>query len=157
MQRHQFSDKCPYSQTYGFSSSHVWMLELDHKEDWAQNWCFVSNCGAGVPWTARRSNHSILKKINPAYSLEGLMLKLKFQSFGHLMQRANSLEKTLILGKIESRKRRGQQRIRRWHHQLNGHEFKQTLRDGEGQGSLACFSPWGGKESDVTQWLSNNP
>ena len=65
-----------------------------------------------VPWTARRSNQSIIKEINPEYSLEGLMLKLKFQYFGHLMQRTNSLEKTLILGKIEGRRRRGQQRMR---------------------------------------------
>ena len=65
-----------------------------------------------VPWTARRSNQFILKKINPGYSLEGLMLKLKFQYLGHLMQRADSLEKTLILGKIEGRRRRGQQRMR---------------------------------------------
>ena len=65
-----------------------------------------------VPWTARRSNKSILKEINPEYSLEGLMLKLKLQYFGHLMQRANSLEKTLMLGKTEGRRRRGQQRMR---------------------------------------------
>ena len=74
------------------------------------------NCGVGeesrVPWTARRSNQSILKEINPGSSLEGLMLKLKLQYFGHLMRRADSLEKTLILGKIEGRKRRGQQRMR---------------------------------------------
>ena len=66
-----------------------------------------------VPWTTRRSNQSILKEINPEYSLEGRMLKLKFQYSGHLMQRANSLEKTLVLGKIEGKRRRGQQR-RRW-------------------------------------------
>ena len=65
-----------------------------------------------VPWTARRSNPSILKEINPEYLLEGLMLKLKFQYFGHLMRRANSLEKTLMLGKIEGRRRRGRQRMR---------------------------------------------
>ena len=65
-----------------------------------------------VPWTARRSNQSILKEISPVYSLEGLMLELKLQYFGHLMQRANSLEKTLMLGKIEGRRRRGQQRMR---------------------------------------------
>ena len=65
-----------------------------------------------VPWTARRSNQSILKKINPEYSWEGLMLKPKLQYFGHLMQRADSLEKTLMLGKIEGRRRRGQQRMR---------------------------------------------
>ena len=66
----------------------------------------------GVPWTARRLNQSILKEINPKYSLEGLMLKLKLQYFGHLMRRADSLEKTLMLGKIEGRRRRGQQRMR---------------------------------------------
>ena len=65
-----------------------------------------------VPWTARRSNQSILKEINPEYSLEGLMLKLKLQHFGHLMQRANLLEKTPVLGKIEGKRRRGQQRMR---------------------------------------------
>ena len=65
-----------------------------------------------VPWATRRSNQSILKEINPEYSLEGLMLKLKLQSFGHLMQRADSLEKTLILGKIEGRRKRGRQRMR---------------------------------------------
>ena len=65
-----------------------------------------------IPWNAKRSNQSILKEINPEYSLEGLMLKLKFQYFGHLMQQADSLEKTLVLGKIEGRRRRGQQRMR---------------------------------------------
>ena len=79
-----------------------------------------------VPWTARRLNQSILKEISPEYSLEGLMLKPKLQHFGHLMQRTDSLKKTLILGKIEGRRRRGQQRIEMvgWHHRLNGHEFE---------------------------------
>ena len=80
-----------------------------------------------VPCTAWRSNQSILKEISPGCSLEGLMLKLKLQYFGHLMQRADSFEKTLMLGKIEGRRRRGQQRMRwlgGWHHQLNGHEFE---------------------------------
>ena len=78
-----------------------------------------------VPWTARRSNQSILKEISPGCSLEGLMLKLKLQYFGHLMQRANSLEKTLMLGKIEGRRRRGQQdEMVGWHHRLNGHRFE---------------------------------
>ena len=80
-----------------------------------------------VPWTARRSNQSILKEISPEYSLEGLMLKLKLQYFGYLMWRVDSLEKTLMLGKIEGRRRRGWQRTR-WldgrHHWLNGHEFE---------------------------------
>ena len=76
-----------------------------------------------VPWTARRSNHSILKEISPGCSLEGLMLKLKFQYFGHLMQRVDSFEKTLMLGKTEGGRRRDQQdEMVGWHHRLNGHE-----------------------------------
>ena len=78
------------------------------------------------------------------------MLKLKFQYFGHLMQRADSLEKTLMLGKTEGKRRRGQQRMRGMHHLLNGHEFEQTLGDSEGQGSLACCGPWVRKELDMT-------
>ena len=78
---------------------------------------------------------------------------LKLQYFGHLMQTADSFEKTQMLGKIESGRRRGQQ-MAGWHHQLNGHEFEQTLEDGEGQGSLACCSPWGSKESDTTEQLN---
>ena len=91
-----------------------------------------------VPWTARRSNQSILKEINSDSSLEGMMLKLKLQYFSHLMQRADSLEKTLILGKIEGRKRRGQQRMR-WldgiTYSMDMNELEQSLGDGEGQGS----------------------
>ena len=82
------------------------------------------------------------------------MLKLKLQYFGHLMRRTNSLEKTLMLGKIEGRRRRGRQRMR-WLDSLNGHEFEQTLRDGEGQGSLVCCSPRGRKELDTTERLNN--
>ena len=115
-QRHYFADKVPYSQSCGFSSSHVWMWELDHKEGWVtKNWCFRSvvleKTLERVPQTARRSNQSILKEISLEYSLEGLMLKLQY--FGRMMQRTNSLEKTLMLGKIEGRRRRGIQR-RRW-------------------------------------------
>ena len=78
-----------------------------------------------VPWTVRRSNQSILKEMSPGISLEGMMLKLKLQYFGHLMRRVDSLEKTLMLGKIEGRKRRGtEDEMIGWHHQLNGHEFE---------------------------------
>ena len=99
-----------------------------------------------VPWTARRSNQSILKEINPEYSLERLMLKLQY--FGHLMRRPDSLEKTLKLGKIEGReKRMTEDEMVGWHHRLNGHEFEETLRDSEGQGRLA----WGCKELDTTE------
>ena len=108
-----------------------------------------------VPWTARRSNQSILKEINLQYSLEGPMLKLKLQY--HLMQRANSLEKTLMLGKIKGRKRREEQRkMGRRHHRLNRRELEQTPGDSGGQRSLEYCSPWGRKESDRNERLNNN-
>ena len=90
-----------------------------------------------VPWTTRKSNQSILKEISPEYSLERLMLKLKLQYFGHLMKRVNSLEKTLMLGKIEGRRRRGltKEGMVGWHHWLKGHESEQTPGDSEGQGT----------------------
>ena len=109
-----------------------------------------------VPWTARRSNQSTLKDINPEYSLEGLMLKLKCQYFGHLLQRANSFEKTLMLGKIEGRRRMIEDKMIGWHHWLKGHELEQAPGDGEGQGSLVCCCPWGCKQSDMTEWLETN-
>ena len=109
-----------------------------------------------VPWTARRSNQSILKEINCEYSLEGLRLKLKLQYFGHLMWRADSLEKS------DAWKDRGQEEkevtedeVIGWHHRLNGHEFEQTLGDSEGQGSLVCCSSWGRKELDMTERQNN--
>ena len=104
-----------------------------------------------VPWTARKSNQSILKEINPEYSLERLILKVKFQYFGHLMQRADSLEKTLMLGKIEGRRRRGRQRMRWLDGIINGHEFEQTSGVGDEQRNLACCSLWGCKELDTTE------
>ena len=90
-----------------------------------------------VPWTARRSNQSILKEISPECSLEGLMLKLKLQFFGHLMQRTDSFEKTLMLRKIEGRGWQKDEMVG-WHHQLDGYEFEQAPRAGDGQGSLVC-------------------
>ena len=107
-----------------------------------------------IPWTVRRSNQLILKEINPEYSLEGLMLKLKLHYFGHLMWRANLLEKTLMLGMIEGRRREWQNEMVGWHHQLYGHEFEQASGVGDRQGGLACCSPWGCKESDKTEWLN---
>ena len=114
--RHYFANKCPSSEHYGFSSSHVWIWELDYKKaehqrnDTFELWCWRRLLR--VPWTARRSNQSTLKEISSECSLEGLMLKMKLQYFGHLMWRADSLEKTLMLGKIEGGRRRGQQRMR---------------------------------------------
>ena len=111
-----------------------------------------------VPWTARRSNQSILKEINREYSLKGLILKLKLQYFDHLIQRADSLEKTLMLGKISGRRRRGRQGMR-WldgttdSMDLSLSKLRQTLGDG-GQGSLMCCSPWGRKESYTADQLN---
>ena len=109
-----------------------------------------------VPWMAR-SNQSILKDISPKYSLEGLMLKLKLQYFGHLRQTANSLEKTLMLGKIEGRrKREWQDEMAGWHHPFSGLELGQTPEDSEGLGSLVHCSPWGCEEWEMTWQLNNN-
>ena len=107
-QRHYFANQGPSSQSYGFSRSHVWIWELEYKEscqriDAFELWCWRRFLR--VPWTARRSNQSILKETSPGCSLEGLILKLKLQYFGHLMQRTGSLEKTLMLGKTEGRRR----------------------------------------------------
>ena len=135
------------------------MWELDCKESWApKNWCF---------WTVvlEKTLESPLdcKEIQPVHPkgdqswvfFGGLMLKLKLQYFGHLMQIADSFEKTLMLGKIEGGRRRGRQdEMVGWHPWLNGHEFESTPGVGDGQGGLACCSPWGHKESDMTDWLN---
>ena len=110
-----------------------------------------------VSWTARRSNQSILKEISPV-SLEGLMLKQKLHH-GHLIQRTDCLEKILMLGKIEGRRRRGRQRneVVGWHHWLNAHEFEQTLGDSEGQGSLACCKSTGSQSrTQLGNWTTTH-
>ena len=108
--RHHFANKGLYSQSYGFSISHIWMWELDHNETWApKNWCFwnvVLEKTFESPVNCKESNQSILKEISPEYSLEALILNLKLQYVGHLMWRTDSLEKILILGTIEGRSRR---------------------------------------------------
>ena len=115
-QRHHLADKGPYGQSYSFSSSHVWMWELDHEEGWAlKNWCFwivVLKKPLESPLDCKN-----IQAVHPEgnqswYSLEELMLKLKLQCSGHLIQRADSLETTLMLGKTEGKRRRGQQRMR---------------------------------------------
>ena len=108
-----------------------------------------------VPWTARRASQSVLKEISPEYSFEGLMLKLKLQYFGHLMRRVDSLEKTLMLGGIGGRRRRGRQDdMAGWHHQLDGCESEWTPGVGDGQGGLACCDSWSLKELDTTERLN---
>ena len=158
-QRHYFANKGPSSQVYGFSSAHVWMWELDYKESWVLKiGAFELSCWRRllrVPWTARRSNQSILKEISSGCWLEGLMLKLKLQYFGHFMWRADSLEKTLMLGKTEGRRRMGMTEYKMvgWHHRLHGHGSGWTPGVADGQGGLACCGSWGCKESDtLSDW-----
>ena len=108
-----------------------------------------------VPWTSRTSNQSILKEISPECSLVGLMLKLKLQYFGHLMRRADSFEKPLMLEKIDGRRRRGRQKMRGWMASLTQWTwFGWILGVGDGQGGLLCCSSWGCKESDTTERLN---
>ena len=145
--------------TMVFFSSHVWMRELDYKESWDQRidafklWCWRRLLRD--TWTARRSNMLFLKEISPEYSLEELMMKLKLQYFGHLMWRTDSLEKTLMLGKIGGMRRREWQRMR-WLDNITDEmdmslsKLWKLVMDREG---LACCNPWGGKESDITELL----
>ena len=149
IERHYFVNKGPSSQSYGFSSGHAWMWELDYKDSWTlKNWWFwtvVLEKTLERPWTAGRSNQFILK-ISPESSLEGMMLKLKLQYFGHLMRRVDSLEKTLILGGTGGRRRRGRQRMR-WldgitDSMVNVRESGWTPGVGDGQGGLVCCNSW---------------
>ena len=145
-QRHYFANKGSFIQSYGFSSSHVWMWALDHKEGWApKNWCL---CTVMLEKTLESPlDCKVIKLVNPKgnspeCSLEGLMLKLKLQSFAHLMWRTNTLEKTLMLGTIEGRRWRGQKRMK-W---LDGITDSvdmslSKLWEMVKEGSLACCNP----------------
>ena len=153
-QRHYFASKDPYNQSYDFSSSHVWMWELDHKEGWAlKNGCFwivMLEKTLESPLDCEEIKPVNPKGINPEDALEGLMLKLKLQYFGHLMWSADSLEKTLMLGKIEGRRRRRLTRTG-WldgttdSMDMSWSKLREIVKD-----NLACCNPWGHKELDTT-------
>ena len=150
---------CSSSQSYGFSSGHVWMWQLDCKKaehrrvDAFELWHWRRLLR--VPWTTRRSNLSILKEISSGCSLEGLMLKLKLQYFGHLMQRTDSLEKTLMLGKIEGGRKRVRQRMRWLDGITNSMDMSLSkLQELVMEGGLTWWSPWGLKELDMTKQLN---
>ena len=137
-QRHYFTNTGVSGQSYGFSSNHIRMWELDYKESWEpKNWCFLTVVLDKTLESTLDCEDS--KPINPKGNqswifIEGLMLKLKLWYFGCLMQRTDSLEKTLMLGRIVGRRRRGQDdEMAGWHHQLNAHEFEWTLGVGDGQ------------------------
>ena len=137
---------------YGCES---WTVKkTEHRRiDAFEHWCWRRLLR--VPWTARKSNQFILKEISLGCSLEGMMLKLKLQYFGHLMRRVDSLEKTLMLGGFGGRRRRGRQdEVAGWHHQLDGPESEWTPGVGDGQGGLACCDSWGWKELDTTEQLN---
>ena len=131
----------------------MWELDDKRRIDAFKLWCWRRLLR--TPWTAGRSNQSILKEINPECSLEGLMLKLKLQYFGHLMWRADSLEKTLMVGKIEGMKRRGNRGWNGWMASPNQWTWVWASSKSEGQENRACSSPWDHKESDTTEQLYN--
>ena len=159
-QRHYFANKGPSNEGYGFCSSHVWMWELDYKESWAlKNWCFWS-----VVLEKTLESPLECKEIQPVH-LKGNQswifigktdAEAETPIFGHLIQRTDSLVKTLMLAGRDWRQeenRMTEDEQVGWHHRLYGHEFEQAPGVGDGQGSLVCCSPWGHKESDMTEQL----
>ena len=156
LKRHYLANEGPSSQSYGFSRSHVWMWELDHKEGWVpKTWCFQAGCWRRllrVPWTTRRLSQSILREINPE------------EDIGQNDAEAPKLwppdVKSWLSGKDPDNgedwrhEEKGMAEMVGWYHWLNGHEFQQALEDSEGQRSLTCCSSWGRKELDTTEWLN---
>ena len=160
-QRHYFTSKGPSSQSYGFSTSHVWMWELDHKESWAlKNWCFwaavlektlesLLNCKETKPVHPKGDQSWIFIGRTDAEAETPILW---------LPDRKNWLFRKDPDAKKDWKQEKGttEDEMVGWHHWLNGHQFEQALGDGWGQGSLECYCPWGRKESDTTEWLNNN-
>ena len=154
-QRHHFANKGLYSQSYNFSSSHVWMWEFYHEkgECWRIGvfvlWCWRRLMR--VPWTARRSNYSILKETNPGYLLEGLILKLNSNTFATWCEELTHWKRPWCWERLRAGGEVGKEdEMVGWRHWLSGHKFEQTLGDSEGQWGLVCCSPWGRKVLYVT-------
>ena len=160
--RHHFADKGPYSQSYGFPISHVWMWKIDHKEGWTQkSWCFwtvVLEKTLEIPLDCKE-----IKPVNPKGNqfriftgrtdAEALVLRPP-------IVKSWLIEKDPDAGKDWRQEKKGttENKMNGWYNRLNRHEFEQAPGDGKGWGSLECWSPWGGKESDTTEWLNeNNP
>ena len=161
-QRHYFVNKFLSSQSYGFSSSHVWMWDLDYKESWTlKNWCF---------WTVvleqtleRPLDCQEIQPVNPKGNQPWIFIwrtdvEAEVSILWSPDVRSRLIGKDPDAGKDWSQEKKGmtEDKLVGWHHWLSGHEFEQTPGDGKGQGSLACCSPWGHKESDRTKWLNNN-
>ena len=160
-QRYYFANKVPSSQSYGFSSSHVWMWEWDHKEGWAlKNWCFwiVVLKTLESPLDCKE-----IKPVNPKGNqswifIGGTDAEVKLSKTLTTWCKELTSGKDPDVGKDWRQEKKGttEDEMVEWDHWLNGHEFEETSGDNEGQGSLECCSPWGRKESDVTEWLNNN-
>ena len=157
-QRHYFASKDPSSQSYVFFSSHVWMWELDHKEGWVpKNWCFGSvllEKTLKSPW---------IKPDDPKGNQSWIFIgrtetEVEATVFWPPYAKSWLIRKDLDAGKDWGQEEKGttEDEMVGWHHQLNGHEFEQALGDGEGQGNLACCSPWGCKELEMPERLNNN-
>ena len=159
--RHYFADKSPSSQSYGFSSSHVWMWELDHKEGWVpKNWCFQIVVLEKTLWNPLDCKE--IKPVNPKGNQPWLFIGMTDNETEAPMLWPPDMKSSLIRKGPDAMKDWRQEEkgttedeMVGWYHQFSGHEFEQALGDGEGQGSLACCSPWGSKESDTTERLNN--
>ena len=158
-QRHYFANQGPSSQSYGFSSSHVWLWESDYKESWAPMncccWIVVWSRFLRVPWNVRRYKQSIVKEISPEYSLEGLMLKLKLQYFGHWFKEPTHWKRPCCWERLKAG---GEGKGRGWHAWMASVMQWTCVSVGSGSwwwtGSLVCCTLWGLKESYMTEWLN---